>query len=106
MPSGWRRPMAPLRHASRRLACLLSGGDRKLPSDGQNDAIDPHATFAETANWWSILTQQKAFSLQAVKTAPPARAVTLVPGKYAREMTLVDEAAKQGNIGEFAAGVF
>jgi hypothetical protein len=43
--------------------------------------------------------------LQAVKAAPPTRAVTLAPGKYAREMALVNEAAKQGNIGELAAWV-
>jgi hypothetical protein len=41
-----------------------------------------------------------------MKAAPPTRAVTLAPGKYAREMALVDEAAKQGNLGEFAAWVF
>ena len=45
------------------------------------------------------------FRLQAVKAAPPTRGVTLAPGKYAREMALVNKAAKQGNIGEFAAWV-
>jgi hypothetical protein len=48
---------------------------------------------------------ESPFRLQAVKAAPPTRAVTLAPGKYAREMALVNEAAKQGNIGEFAARV-
>jgi hypothetical protein len=41
-----------------------------------------------------------------MKAAPPTRAVTLAPGKYAREMALVNEAAKQGNLGKFAAWIF
>jgi hypothetical protein len=36
--------MAPLRHASCRLACLLSGEDRKRAAHGQNDANDPKRT--------------------------------------------------------------
>jgi hypothetical protein len=40
-----------------------------------------------------------------VKAPPPTWAVTLAPGKYAREMALVNEAAKQGNLGKFAAWV-
>jgi hypothetical protein len=48
---------------------------------------------------------ESPFRLQAMKAAPSTRTVTLAPGKYAREMALVNEAAKQGNIGEFAARV-
>ena len=47
----------------------------------------------------------KRIRLQAVKAAPAARAVTRGSGKHAREMALVNEAAKQGNIGELAAWV-
>ncbi len=36
-----RRFLAALRHAKRRLACLLSEEDRKWSADGQSDAIDP-----------------------------------------------------------------
>ena len=49
---------------------------------------------------------ESPFRLQAVKATPPTRAVTLAPGKYAREMTLVNEAAMESNLGEFAARVF
>src|SRR5271154_2273674 len=41
-----------------------------------------------------------------MKAAPPTRGVTLPSGKYAREMALINEAAKQGNLGELAAWVF
>ena len=33
--------LARLRHAARLGNCLLIGPDRKLPADGQVDAIDP-----------------------------------------------------------------
>src|SRR6202167_590190 len=41
-----------------------------------------------------------------MKAAPPTRAVTFAPGKYAREMALVNEAALEGDLGELAARVF
>jgi hypothetical protein len=41
----WAIPLlARLRHAGGRLACLLTGEDRKWPDPRQNDAIDPNQT--------------------------------------------------------------
>jgi hypothetical protein len=40
-----------------------------------------------------------------MKAAPPTWAVTFAPGKYAREMALVNEAAEKCNLGELAAWV-
>jgi hypothetical protein len=39
--------LALLRHADRPRACLLTGEDRKSPSDSQNDANDPKPTQTE-----------------------------------------------------------
>jgi hypothetical protein len=55
--------MAPLRHPGSRMACLLTGEDRKWPVHGQNVANDPYLTLAITATSAGLAGLAPAFFL-------------------------------------------
>src|ERR1700726_3499199 len=76
-----------------------------IPDAGTGNTRSNRRHFRDRKSMGDPDAAESPFRLQAVKATPPTRAVTLAPGKYAREMALINEAAKQGNLGKFTAWV-